>query len=187
MHKIHYRNSPHLQGGKTLRSAACYERGVDTKDCSVWRLCAPCSVCVLGRTTSTVLGQQYSQRIAPALKRDSPLVPSRRNRTILPPVPDGLRNIQIGSRRLEADGAYCQLLRTNKSKSNSPPGGSSSPSHSKIAFRAKLADGHWRVIRPILCCFSGQAGVACPKNRCKYRAYQGRRDPWFTVLEMGRT
>lgn len=57
-----------------------------------------------------------------------------------------------------------------------PPGNSSWPFHSRIASSTKPADGHWCVIRAILCCFLGQAGVACPKIGANIGHIRGRRE-----------
>ena len=71
---------------------------------SVWHICALCSGCDLTLTFSTAFGHRASQCIAPVLIHSIPFVHSRRNRTLLLPVPDVLRNIQIGRRRPWADG-----------------------------------------------------------------------------------
>jgi hypothetical protein len=120
--------------------------------------------------TSTVLGQQYSQRIAPALKRDIPLVPSRRNRTL------GRRfRTCFGTFRLVAVGFRPTVPTAPRGPTSrnrmGPPGGPLGPSTPKSAPAQswQMAIG---VSSGLFCVVFQPSWSSMSKNRSKYGAYE---------------
>ncbi len=107
----------------------------DTKDCSVWRhplahLTAASGYPARPASLATSRVQQYSVRSA-SLTVHRTCTQTRPSFGPLTPQPNAIaascghasEHIQIGGRRLGADGAYYDPLRVNKSQSNGfPPG-----------------------------------------------------------------